>query len=522
MNTPLAALAILAIVLTAFALATVQSFLNVRIGTDHAVHAFLVRAIRRNRYRLFVRIPGLLNESFCAALPLYLHAIMARLRPTALHLAERLLNPTLNALHVGLFAVLAWIAATQTGLRAEFIVLATALFAFTPQFHHALSARNFGLSARGIGLFLLTAFMLSAALTDIFPGMGPWIALIVIAYLIWAFNTFGAQALTIISLLLALLFWRLAPLAGAVGGLMIFIVLHPRYSLGYLRHTLRFIRSYAVELAPVYLLSRRYSIWRDLVWDIWIRLRRNPRDGLRYAYENSVLIAMLLNPLLPFTLVAVALGVLPRDGLVGFAADVAMCGAAAFLVTSFRPTRFLGEPERYIEAVTPWATLAASAVLFAELSTMTVALLALVVLLASLVQLAASHMLLRHLDRKSIQLGPVEAAAAGMNRPVRCSSNNEQLTKLLLSNDWQFAYCIAVGTPYAGMTAKEVFSPFPFQSRDACARIVTTYRVNLCVLDRTLYDDVFDTPPPGLLASRCLYESEGLRALAFDWAPAET
>ena len=54
-----------------------------------------------------------------------------------------------------------------------------------------------------------------------------------------------------------------------------FVAIHPTYGPGYLRHTLRFIQTYGRELAPVYILNKRYSIWRDLVRELD---RRGGRD----------------------------------------------------------------------------------------------------------------------------------------------------------------------------------------------------------------------------------------------------
>ena len=36
------------------------------------------------------------------------------------------------------------------------------------------------------------------------------------------------------------------------------------------------------------------------IWDVWRRLAVSPSGGFRYAYENSALIVLVLNPLVPF------------------------------------------------------------------------------------------------------------------------------------------------------------------------------------------------------------------------------
>lgn len=504
----------------AFVLAAAQSYLNRSIGSDHAVHAFLVRAIRANGFRLFDRVPGLLNETHCAALPLYLHWTFAWFGDRPMRRAERLLNPVVNAALVGLFAILAAAVAGQIGASPWFVPVAAAAFALTPQFYHALSARNFGLSARGIGLFLLGAvFLLGHAVESGRSGPAGWIALALAAYLLWAFNTFGGQALVILGTLAALLFGHWVPLAGGALGLAIFVALHPVYATRYLYHTLRFIRGYAVELAPVYVLARRYSIWRDLVWDIPRRIAAAPVQGLRYAYENSALVVVGLNPLWTLVVIAWVTGSLPRNGALGYATDVALTGGVAAFLTSLRATRFLGEPERYAEAVTPFSAAAGAAAIVAWGGLAALALAAAAFLVTDLAQIHASRLLQRHIAAKPTDFDGIAAAATqAITEPIRCAGNNDQLVKQLLANDWQFVYCMAIEGRHCGMPLKQVFSVFPFVQREALQRIVTEFRITLCVLDRSLYDTLFDAVPPGLSDARIVHETAAVRVLALGWA----
>jgi hypothetical protein len=503
-------------------LSTTQAFIGARAGTDHPVHVFLTQNIRANGYRLFVRVPRLLNECYCAALPLYMHWIISHFRVGAVYWCERLLNPLINTLHVMAFALIALWVARLDGLSTSFVGLATCAFALTPQFYHALSARNFGLSSRGAGLLLLTLFLLAAYAAE--QGANPvmaWPALVLAAALVWGFSTFAQQALCILSVLLVLTTGRWIPVLGVGLGLGLFIAVHPRYALGYLTHTLRFIRTYRTELAAIYILPRRPSIWRDLVWDIWAKRHGGLVGTVRYAYENSLLVVVLLNPLVLVACWAVLARSLPASGLIGFAGSVAVAGAIAALLTSFRPTRFLGEPERYVEAITPWSTLCAAYLLVARGGGWLLALGAAVFLLLDLLQLYAIGLVLRRATANALQLDEIEEVVRQrLPADVRFCSNNEHFTKLLMQNGWQYAYCLAVGQDYCGMKLQEAFTSFPRLRREACERIVATYRVNACLLDRSVYETVFDDPPRALRAMTVAYESPRFRLLILDWADA--
>ncbi len=434
--------------------------------------------------------------------------------------AERLLNPTVNTLHALLFAFIASWMAYIAGLPPTWIGLATALFVLTPQTYHALSARNFGLSARGTGLFLLTSFFSTVLVLEIGgTGVFGWLALVLLGYLVWSFSTFAQQALCILSVLMLITSGRWTPLIGTTLGLLLFLALHPNYGRAYLQHTLRFIYVYATELAPIYILNRRKSVWRDLVWDIWAKFHDlGLRNGFRYAYENSVVILLVTNPFVLVGAYVALFGPRPQH-MFAFAAELTLAGLLAMLLTSMRSTRFLGEPERYIEVVTPWAVLSGSLLLLDAGGLPSLITISAIFGFMNIGQIFASYLLVRHINAKPVRLDEVEAAILQYisREEVRLCSNNEQLTKMLMANDWMFVYCIAVGQPYAGMSITEAFSTFPNLRRDACQRLATYYRPNVFVLDRAVFDTLFDVPPADLERQEVCYESNNLRVLVLRW-----
>lgn len=507
-------------VVLALLISAAQSFVGQKIGSDHPVHVFLTRRIRKNRFRLFVRIPDLLNDCYCAALPLYIHWIIAHFKARTVFWGERLLNPVVNSLHVGLLAGIAIFVCRQEGLREEFAGIAACLFALTPQFYHALSARNFGLSARGIGLLLLTAFFAATyAVENLNMPAVTWPALALLGWLVWGFSTFAQQALCILSALLLLLTGRLVPLTGTALGLVLFVALHPRYSVGYLRHTLSFIRTYAKELGPIYILQRRESIWRDLVWDMWRRFgEQRAAQALRYAYENSVVVIVLLNPLIVWCCWAALHGADLRHGIFGFCLALAVSGSLAAFLTSFRGTRFLGEPERYVEAVAPWAVLYGAHAIFERSGMRALIWLVASFLMIDVIQLIASNVLVRFVAEQAPKLEHIEGMIeARWGAGARVCSNNEHYTKMLMQHDWQYACCLAVGQPYCGMAVAQAFSRFPVLRREACERIVESFRINSCLLDRREYETLFENVPAALKSMSVAYESDRFRLLFLEW-----
>jgi hypothetical protein len=127
-------------------------------------------------------------------------------------------------------------------------------------------------------------------------------------------------------------------------------------------------------------------------------------------------------------------------------------------------------------------------------------------------------MLMRHVTVTNDELDEVaQVVEAACGRGVRFCCNNEQVTKMLMGRPWHFAYFIAVGQDYAGMTATEAFSRFPNLRPVACERVARTYRVNCLLLDLKVFDHAFDAPPPDLQSVQSLYRSDRFHLLRLQW-----
>jgi len=101
-------------------------------------------------------------------------------------------------------------------------------------------------------------------------------------------------------------------------------------------------------------LKLRYSIYRDFINDFFIEFRkRGAVRGFEYIYRNPI-IELLLG--FPFIVLYFLYGFkqtvyiyMPND-IISSIVFISLC---IFIITSFRNTRFLGEPQRYIEFVLP-------------------------------------------------------------------------------------------------------------------------------------------------------------------------
>jgi hypothetical protein len=485
--------------LGSFSSTYIQAARLVNLGSDHPVHLFLASVIRENGHKLFIKVPRLVNEPFGGAYPLFLHWFLSFLTPRQINLVARFLNPTINVIQLLIiYLVLKQEALFGSGLasRAGSVCL---IFALTPQFFHAKSARNYGISARPVGLLLFSIF----AIFTYLAGLGGnfawvyWIGAIGTCFLIWGFNVFAQQAMVFFAIFFLLFFGSWTMLEIIAASLFMFIVVLPAYALNYLKHVFLFIKYYATDLADVYILKLRFSIWRDIIYDIWVMMADSFRKAFTYAYTNSLLIILFLNPLL---FIAILPALISNEGniFILFCSHMALLGLIVFLLTSFRLTRFLGEPERYVEMVTIFSTIAAVWYLATRFGHKTIPVILVYFVMINFLQFI---IMLKISGGKSNQTSEIQQIAeiirnkAPSEAIVRFCSNNEELTKLLMGNPWTFARLWSAEQKLGGFSIKEMFSIYPNFLKKPFESIIRLYRINFILLDKLNFNEIFEDNP---------------------------
>lgn len=486
-------------------------------ASDHAFHVYLIRHMRENGRRMVTRMPRLVNDEEAEfGYPQFLHWALSWLPDQSTPLAALFLNPVVNGVQV----VVTFGALCLAGVSTSFAGAASLLVAFTPQLFHLANSRGHGLSARPIGWLLVIVQVWSCYFVGV--RIHPQLAFpigVAAGYLIWGTSKFGQQGMVVLSLLWTVLFRSSVMLLEVMAATALFVLVHRGYAVRYLRNYAQFLRTYATQWADLMLLSVRPSIWRDLVIDIPRRLRCSVLDGARYAYENTVVIVALLNPL---TLVAALLWLrsVTAPPLVIFCVQATVAGLAATIATSFRRTRFLGEPERYAELVIPFATLAGAWALIERFGVWALAAVAVGYLVLDGVQVASAFRLAAAVERR-YRGGPSNVVArtretlrtAFEREPVRFASNQVDLVKRLMAEPWSFLWIGDTGT-YGGIPLREVFDPYPIVRKAALEQMLGRYRVNACLLDKTVYGTLFDG---ARIPLRPLFETERYILYRIDW-----
>ncbi len=454
--------------------------------SDNAVHRYYIDVIRERGHRLPIRLPNVLNQVFICD-PLYMHLALSYLSKNQVEQVSRFFNSIVMVLQfVGISII------TQKTLipsldTIQSLILVTAL-SLTPQYYVWTNARSLGISSRALGIFLFASLILSQYLVREEPFVYQAIPIFV-AFLIWGTNIFAMQAMLFISVGLMITFREADLFRSAAFGLGFFIALHPSYAFNYMRQRFMHSKVYATKLAKVFILKFRPSIWKDLILDIWVLLIKSPKSALLYAYQNAVLVVLILNPIAVMTLLTVY-----DKNLTGFALfswHIFVLGCLIFFATSFRKTRFLGEPERYIELVTPFAFIALVSVSISEQKTGEYPFIALLIYSALITALQVFYSFVVHkrsefngLTKEDlIEITDIIEKSRTTDPNIRMICNNQNWIYTLLNTNWSFVIYYPSQETIAGLDHSEFIENHPYFSDSAIERFINSFNINIYIRD---------------------------------------
>jgi hypothetical protein len=332
---------------------------------DQYYYIGLVMAIKRKRNRFVVQHPNIIDEHnfitpqlffwLCSFFPERLIRKNAWYLSYITHLVTFFVVITLYAVvyHLLIPAGNEWLA---------LVFLSGLLYIFTPFYHAAWLVRNIAFSARNFGL-LLGILQVGLVLYARIRGFDVYMfsALTLLNVLVIVGSLFTVQFSFFFLLFISFFFKNVFYFVTFPAGLLVCLGLFPSITLPYLRGQYWHKYIFNKYLARDFLLTGRPSIWRDLVFDIWKTLKNKGKGGIYYAITNPVVFIFLGMPVFMVCML-LAPSALKDPGISGAAlvydlyAIVFSC-AFCFLITSFRKTRFLGEPERYMEFANPFCIL---------------------------------------------------------------------------------------------------------------------------------------------------------------------
>lgn len=324
------------------------------IGSDHGFHLNTIQRIKIDKHKFKDDYLLSINEKFPFYPQLY-HWLLSFLPLKVSREYFKYINLFIKIIEIAAFNIFFYYLYSKMGFGAINFLYANIVFNAFPFTYAFWNAKNSGLSARGIGLvigqmylYLLVAYILSSNL---------WLLLgiFTIIFIILLMSQMAMQFVLLSLPFIVIIFYipELLPLPFIAYGL--FYLLMPKIARNYIIGQYNHKRNYALFLADIFILKSRPSIYRDFIYDFWIKLKKDWRRGLLYMYYNPI-IELIYGFIILWFVVYIGFteGFSDNQNIMF---KLVLISLFLFFITSFRWTRFLGEPQRYVEFTIPLISL---------------------------------------------------------------------------------------------------------------------------------------------------------------------
>lgn len=321
-------------------------------GTDHWYHLSLIKGIKQNKNKFIYTFPYLVN-TIEVPYPQLPHWILSHFNYEKLQKSYRYYNLTIALLSIVSFLIFLIAVHPYIPIAINinwFIVYSSLFYLFTPFSNAFWNNKNSGLSLRATGIFfgqLYFSLLIFFQLSDNYIYIA---FLLFLSLCIWMSSQFAQQVIVFTSIPLALFFKSAFLVLIPIGGLLLFFIIMPKiaktYFIGSLRHKKIFFKLFAHTM----LFSYRSSVWGDFVSGFWTKPIKGIAHKAIYFLKNPIINIIVGIPLtLPLIFLFFIQRELFSEEMITVLGYVYLSTLLVFFLTTFRITRFLGEPERYVE-----------------------------------------------------------------------------------------------------------------------------------------------------------------------------
>ena len=475
-------------------------------GSDACSHIGLINDIRNNGHKFVKYRSDIIGGQYFAYPQLY-HWILSFLSSAIIEKYYQVFSIVIGLLQIILFLIFAYTIYPfiQIGISLEqFMLFSGIIFMITPFSYAIWNAKNMGISARGFGLLFGQIYLYLILWYYLFDNIVFFLAAFFIGFIIIISSQFAMQFVLFSAPLFALFFKNLFFLFIPVCALLIFYLIMPEIARNFIKGQINHKTLYYKYLAEKYILRQRYSIWRDFVWDFWVKIRTDFKRSVLYIYYNPLVTVIIGFPF--FTLFVLYFVFDKRvqelvfsDKNIGYLIIPVVVSFLIFFFTSFRKTRFLGEPERYIEFCIPQISVL-GAILFCYSSSI-----AYMVLGGSFL-LVIGQFIMRLLKIKygrgkqrgetvSKVLEILSKINGSDTNMMRIFSNNGDINKRLQVGNWKVLR-INVTSLYTGQFhIKDIYTQYPYISSRVILPLIKEFEIGWFVLDTNIlpnYDDILE------------------------------
>ena len=320
-------------------------------GSDHYVHMLYIKKFKKEGYNFGDPVTSYYNEKN-AVYPLFFHWFIA-----AFFFGTAEKNPNRINLFIFLMGYIFFNGFCFFYLEniAPIVYLKlNVVYSLFPFSYLFWNAKNRGLSPRSFGLLLGQVFTYFLIFFLETPSVIPFLGLSLVSFITLITSQFSNQFIILLCFLLSIIQGSFIYLLWPLFNIGMLYLLFPTLAKSFIKGQFYHKYNYAKYLAPVYILKLRPSIYRDFIYDFWVKLKNFKSEKINtlyYIVTNPLLELFYGFPFLWICFVWVLRN--DSDALSSPLWNIILISLGIFFLTSFRITRFLGEPQRYVEFVIP-------------------------------------------------------------------------------------------------------------------------------------------------------------------------
>jgi len=362
------------------------------------------------------------------------------------------------------------------------------IFFFNPFNFESNNAKNINLSPRLLGVVigqLFLCFIISYHITE-------EIYLLLLISIFIPFSLYATQ-FTLQFILFVLLghfiFWETQIILAYFLGIILTIAINPKYFIFFIKMQLEHKSFYAKKLAGKFILKVRYSIWRDFVYDFWVRPKN--KSLVLYLYNNPVVQALFGFPILIFFFTNFLsnhenMDYFNNNDLLLFFYLPVFLSLFAFILTSFRITRFLGEPQRYIEFSSPF--LVVLLVLRYHEDLFSASLSIIMIIISLLIEYIKKNMFGDLKRKKEISLSRLKEFLVKKSNKQKSVifCNNLNITKTLLDINNIFFWGMPSNEISEEYSYNNVFDEYPVVKNKIIPALIQSFKLDTIIIDTSI------------------------------------
>ena len=316
------------------------------LGTDHFVHLRIIKYLKASNKYLLKNV-FTINEKYCFY-PFLLHWLISKLPNKAIQgEGYKKITFGINALRIIFFNLFCF----QFSLfsNSSSWILTNIIYLTFPFTYLKWNAINTGLSARGFGLLLGEVYLYLMFGYFVYDNHLVFAIICLYGILFYLSSQFATQFFILASLFFTIFFFDLRfiliPLTSSILFYLIFRKVAKSFFYGQFNHKRNYLKYFLKTQ-----FKHRKSFYRDFIYDFWVKLFRNLKDGIKYIVTNP-----FVETFYGFLYLTV-LFLLKPDGFINPSNMelIILSGVFCFILTTFNITRFLGESQRYIQFTIPF------------------------------------------------------------------------------------------------------------------------------------------------------------------------